>query len=92
MIKYGLNGLPLRGRKETETVLTEHGLVRRKKEAHEDDTAVKIAERLASRNANIDNELLARILGKTVEEVETEEEKTIRKIKENIELSGKSWR
>ena len=93
MIKYGLNNLPLRGQEETETVLTEHGLVRRKKESHKDDTAAKLAEQLASRrNARIDNELLARCLGKSIEEVMTPEERTMQQLKETIETDGKAWR
>lgn len=83
MIKYGLGGLPLRGQEETETVLTEHGLIRRKKESHRDDTAAKLAERLASgRNTKIDNELLAKCLGKPIKEVMTDEEKIFQQIAE----------
>lgn len=83
MIKYGLNGLPLRGREEEETALTTHGLIRRKKEAHKDDTAVKFAEQLASgRNTKIDNELLARCLEKPVKEAMTDEEKFFQQIAE----------
>lgn len=84
MIKYGLGGLPLRGQQEEEIILTSHGLIRRKKEPDKkDDTAVKLAERLASgRNTKIDNELLAKCLGKPVKEVMTGEEKIFQQIAE----------
>lgn len=83
MIKYGLGGLPLKKQEETETVLTNYGLIRRKKESHKDNIGVEFAERLASRNTKIDNKLLARCLGKSVEKVMTDEEKFFRKIAED---------